>query len=134
MRHLFYIRSAQFLGPSADSATSPGRLKATPSSFDQQLPLELIYGCEDVKDRPDEKWGEKPCAFVELKSDAQEVNEADIIAFCRDNLAHYKCPRMVIFCDIPKTSTGKIQKFKLRDQFKHDSPQTTRLSGVQIRY
>ncbi|CAN0511054.1 unnamed protein product [Laminaria digitata] len=64
--------------------------------------------------RPDEKWGETPCAFVELKPDASATEE-EIIAHCRENLAHFKCPRHVIFGPIPKTSTGKIQKFKLRD-------------------
>ncbi|MEE2775884.1 MAG: acyl-CoA synthetase [Acidobacteriota bacterium] len=64
--------------------------------------------------RPDERWGETPCAVIELKPGAQ-ASEEDIIAFCRDNLAHFKCPRHVIFRALPKTSTGKIQKFKLRD-------------------
>ncbi len=64
--------------------------------------------------RPDEKWGETPCAFVELKPEAS-VTEAEIIAWCRSQLAGYKVPRMVVFTEIPKTSTGKIQKFKLRD-------------------
>ncbi len=68
--------------------------------------------------RPDEKWGETPCAFIGLKAGAGPVTEADIIAFCRDNLAHYKCPRHVAFLDLPKTSTGKIQKFKLREMAK----------------
>ena len=68
--------------------------------------------------RPDEKWGETPCAFVELKSGHESVSEADLIAWCRKNLAHYKCPRHVLFGEIPKTSTGKIQKFKLRDRAK----------------
>ncbi|MDS4012494.1 MAG: acyl-CoA synthetase [Defluviicoccus sp.] len=63
--------------------------------------------------RPDEKWGETPCAFIELKADAR-VSEAEMIAFCREHLAHFKCPRRVIFGEVPKTSTGKIQKFKLR--------------------
>jgi fatty-acyl-CoA synthase len=63
---------------------------------------------------PDEKWGETPCAFIELAPDAS-VSEDEIIAHCRDNLAHFKCPRHVVFGPIPKTSTGKIQKFKLRD-------------------
>ncbi len=80
---------------------------------------DAVLACAVVA-KPDEKWGETPCAFIELKADAGDVSEADIIAFCRDNLAHYKCPRTVVFCDIPKTSTGKIQKFKLRDQFKND--------------
>ena len=64
--------------------------------------------------KPDDKWGETPCAFVEVKNGAT-VTEAELIAFCRDNLAHYKCPRYVVFAELPKTSTGKIQKFKLRD-------------------
>ncbi len=67
--------------------------------------------------RPDAKWGETPCAFVTLKPGSEGlVTEADIVAFCRDNLAHYKIPRMVVFGALPKTSTGKIQKFVLRDQ------------------
>ncbi len=65
--------------------------------------------------RPDEKWGETPCAFVALQSGA-EATEAEIIKFCRDNLAHYKCPKTVVFTDLPKTSTGKIQKYVLREQ------------------
>jgi fatty-acyl-CoA synthase len=65
--------------------------------------------------RPDEKWGETPCAFVTLREGAQ-ATEAEIIAFCRENMAHFKCPKTVVFCELPKTSTGKIQKFKLRDQ------------------
>ncbi len=64
--------------------------------------------------RPDAKWGETPCAFVELKPAAAAVRADDIIAFCRANLAHYKCPTRVVFGEIPKTSTGKVQKFKLR--------------------
>jgi len=65
--------------------------------------------------RPDEKWGETPCDFVTLKEGAS-ASEAEIIAFCRDNLAHYKAPRTVIFTELPKTSTGKIQKFVLRQR------------------
>ncbi|ALM53172.1 acyl-CoA synthetase [Halomonas huangheensis] len=65
--------------------------------------------------QPDEKWGESPCAFVKLKSGA-EVSEADIIAHCREKLAGFKVPRRVVFSELPKTSTGKIQKFVLRDQ------------------
>ncbi|WP_170411437.1 acyl-CoA synthetase [Ruegeria arenilitoris] len=65
--------------------------------------------------RPDEKWGETPCAFVELKPDAT-ATEAELIAFCRDNMAHFKAPKTVVFGTLPKTSTGKVQKFVLRDQ------------------
>ena len=64
---------------------------------------------------PDPKWGETPCAFVELKPGAT-LAEQDMIAHCRDHLAHFKCPRKVVFCTLPKTSTGKIQKFVLREQ------------------
>ena len=66
--------------------------------------------------RPDDKWGETPCAFVFLKDSAGNVSAEEIIAFCRDNLAHYKAPKTVVFGPLPKTSTGKIQKFKLREQ------------------
>ncbi|SPJ30009.1 acyl-CoA synthetase [Falsiruegeria mediterranea] len=65
--------------------------------------------------RPDEKWGETPCAFVELKP-GQDATEAEIIAFCRDYMARFKAPKTVVFGSLPKTSTGKIQKFVLRDQ------------------
>lgn len=64
--------------------------------------------------RPDEKWGETPCAFVELMP-GKNATEAEIIAFCRGLLASFKCPKTVVFTEIPKTSTGKIQKFKLRE-------------------
>ena len=65
--------------------------------------------------RPDEKWGETPCAFVTLKEGAT-ASEQDIIDFCRQNMARFKVPRTVVFTTLPKTSTGKIQKFVLRDQ------------------
>jgi fatty-acyl-CoA synthase len=65
--------------------------------------------------RPDEKWGETPCAFVTLKEGAT-VTEAEITAFCREHLAHFKCPRTVVFGPLPKTSTGKIQKYVLREK------------------
>ncbi len=64
--------------------------------------------------RADEKWGETPHAFVTLQPGASGVTEADIIAWCRDHLAHFKCPRFVTFGALPKTSTGKIQKYELR--------------------
>ncbi len=65
--------------------------------------------------RPDEKWGETPCAFVEPLSGA-EPTEAEVIAFCRDNMARFKAPRHVVFGPLPKTSTGKVQKFVLRER------------------
>ena len=63
--------------------------------------------------KPDEKWGEVPCAFVELKPGAQ-VDEAVLIAFTRESLAGFKTPKKVVFQELPKTSTGKIQKYTLR--------------------
>ena len=67
--------------------------------------------------RPDEKWGETPCAFVELKPGAT-VTEQELIAFCRANMAHFKAPKTVVFGPLPKTSTGKIQKYVLREKAK----------------
>ena len=82
---------------------------------------EVLYQHPDVMEaavvaRPDEKWGETPQAFVTLKPGASGVTEADIIAWCRTHLAHFKCPRFVTFGPLPKTSTGKIQKFELRER------------------
>ena len=65
--------------------------------------------------RPDPLWGETPCAFVTLKPEGNTSAE-EIIAFCRERLAHFKAPRTVIFGPLPKTSTGKIQKFVLRER------------------
>jgi fatty-acyl-CoA synthase len=67
--------------------------------------------------KPDDKWGETPCAFVELKP-GQQATTDELVAWCRNNLASYKCPRFVVFAELPKTSTGKIQKFKLREMAK----------------
>jgi fatty-acyl-CoA synthase len=64
--------------------------------------------------RPDDKWGETPCAFVELKP-GETATEAEIIAWCRQHMAAFKAPRTVVFIEVPKTSTGKIQKFRLRE-------------------
>ncbi|MGA9818382.1 MAG: AMP-binding protein, partial [Pseudolabrys sp.] len=64
--------------------------------------------------KPDDKWGETPCAFVELKP-GTKANADELMRWCREHLASYKCPRYVVFAEIPKTSTGKIQKFKLRE-------------------
>ena len=70
--------------------------------------------------RPDPKWGETPCAFVELKADAR-TTEQEIIDFCREHMAKFKAPRAVVFGELPKTSTGKIQKFMLREKAKSAS-------------
>src|SRR5438093_8536373 len=66
--------------------------------------------------KADAKWGEVPCAFVTLKPDAPAITAADILRWCRDNLARYKVPKHVVFGPLPKTSTGKIQKYVLREQ------------------
>ncbi|MDC3099801.1 AMP-binding protein [Candidatus Pelagibacter sp.] len=67
--------------------------------------------------KPDEKWGEVPCAFIEKVKD-KEVSEKELIDFCRETLAGFKIPKKVEFCELPKTSTGKIQKFELRKRAK----------------
>ena len=67
--------------------------------------------------QPDEKWGESPCAFVELK-EGGSATEQEIIEFCRSRMARFKVPKTVVFGVLPKTSTGKIQKFVLREQAK----------------
>ncbi len=84
---------------------------------------EVLYKHPEVMEaavvaRPDAKWGESPCAFVTLKPDARPTTAEDVIAWCRANMAHFKVPRTVVFGPLPKTSTGKIQKFVLRDQAK----------------
>jgi fatty-acyl-CoA synthase len=65
--------------------------------------------------KPDPKWGETPCAFLEIKP-GFEVTPADIIAHCKQHLAGFKVPKAIVFGELPKTSTGKIQKFELRKQ------------------
>ena len=66
--------------------------------------------------RPDERWGETPCAFVTPTEEGGELNADDVMAFCRENMAHFKAPKTVVFGELPKTSTGKIQKFVLRER------------------
>jgi fatty-acyl-CoA synthase len=68
--------------------------------------------------RPDEKWGETPCAFISLKDGNDDLTEADIIKWAREHMAHFKTPRTVVFGPLPKTSTGKVQKFQLRQRAK----------------
>ena len=79
--------------------------------------------------QPDAKWGEEPCAFVEVKPGAEE-GEQDIIEFCRKLMARFKVPKRVVFCTLPKTSTGKIQKFLLRDQVKSTAAINHRTSSL----
>ena len=68
--------------------------------------------------RPDEKWGETPCAFIELNEGAEQPSDEEITAFCREHLAGFKLPKSFVYGELPKTSTGKIQKFKLRERAK----------------
>ncbi len=68
--------------------------------------------------KPDEKWGETPCAFVELNPGYEDTTEADLIAFCRKNIAGFKVPKTIIFCELPKVVTGKVQKAQLRKMAK----------------
>ncbi|MCH9808623.1 MAG: acyl-CoA synthetase [Alphaproteobacteria bacterium] len=75
-----------------------------------------IAACAVVA-KPDEKWGETPCAVIELKP-GETLTQDEVISWCRESLANFKCPRHVIFSEVPKTSTGKIQKFKLREMAK----------------
>ena len=82
---------------------------------------EVLYRHPDIMEaavvaRPHEKWGESPCAFVTLKPGAEVLSGDDVIGYCRENMAHYKVPRWVVFGPLPKTSTGKIQKFALRNR------------------
>ena len=82
----------------------------------------MLYKHPDVLEaavvaRPDEKWGETPCAFVMLK-DGAETTEAQLIEFCRAHMAGFKIPKTFVFGPLPKTSTGKIQKFKLRERLR----------------
>ena len=70
-----------------------------------------------VAARPDDYWGETPCAFVTLRTGAN-TDEAGLIEWCREHMAHFKCPKTIIFTDLPKTSTGKVQKFVLRERAK----------------
>jgi fatty-acyl-CoA synthase len=82
---------------------------------------EVLYRHPEIMEaavvaRPDEKWGETPCAFVTLRPGAGNVCQDDIIEYCRQHLAHFKVPRAIVFGELPKTSTGKIQKFVLRER------------------
>ncbi len=66
--------------------------------------------------RPDEKWGETPCAFIELKPGVETPSDEALTQFCREHMASYKLPKTFVFGELPKTSTGKIQKFVLRER------------------
>ncbi|MBI5012829.1 MAG: acyl-CoA synthetase [Methylocystis sp.] len=78
---------------------------------------------------PDDKWGETPCAFVELR-DGEEVTAEELIDWTRQHLAHFKCPRHVVFCELPKTSTGKIRKYVLRERAREIWPASTTTASL----
>ncbi len=87
---------------------------------------EVLYRHPDIMEaavvaRPHEKWGESPCAFVTLKPDAGALTAEAVVHYCREHMAHYKVPRWVVFGPLPKTSTGKIQKFMLRDRAREEN-------------
>jgi fatty-acyl-CoA synthase len=82
---------------------------------------EVLYRHPDIMEAAvvaadHEKWGETPCAFVTLKPESPTLTSDDVITYCRDNMAHFKCPSRIVFGPLPKTSTGKIQKFVLRQK------------------
>jgi len=82
---------------------------------------EVLYRHPDIMEaavvaKPSEQWGESPCAFVTLRPGAGQISADDVIQWCREHMAHYKCPKDVVFGELPKTSTGKIQKFVLRER------------------
>ena len=77
--------------------------------------IEGVVACAVIA-KPDEKWGETPCAFIETK-EGVSITKEEIIKFCKENLANFKVPKEVIFRELPKTSTGKIQKVELRKFF-----------------
>jgi fatty-acyl-CoA synthase len=70
---------------------------------------------------PDVKWGETPCAFVTLRA-GKEATPEEIIDFCRSHMARFKAPRRIVFCELPKTATGKVQKYELREQARQLAP------------
>jgi fatty-acyl-CoA synthase len=81
---------------------------------------DVLYRHESISEaavvaRSDAKWGETPCAFVTLVADAPAISEQQVIDYCADNLARFKLPKTVVFMELPKTSTGKVQKFALRE-------------------
>jgi len=85
---------------------------------------EILYSHPQVMEaavvaKPDQKWGESPCAFIDLKPGSEEIPPEEIVQYCRENMAHFKVPGTVVFGPLPKTSTGKIQKFVLRGRAKN---------------
>ena len=120
------VRDHERTGKTESNRRGMERRAGPEFSGSDALPLPLIpplrFPHPDIQTaavvaRPEPKWGEAPCAFVELRPGAS-ATQADIIAFCRSQLAGFKTPKSVIFEVIPKTSTGKIQKFQLRNRVK----------------
>ena len=106
------------IGAWGSSKAAPARLYAIPSPH--RFAFQSLAHVNDPRSyaavaRPHPKWGESPCAFVQLKPGAT-VSEDEILAHCRANMAGYKMPRTIVFGPLPTTATGKIQKFVLRDR------------------
>lgn len=96
---------------------------------------EALFRHPDIEDaavvaRPDEKWGEVPCAIVKVR-DGVTLTEAEIIAYCRSSMAHFKAPKRVLFGTLPRTSTGKVQKFLLREWAKEDATVETENNATE---
>ena len=94
--------------------------RVSPTEVEEVLYRHPAIVTAAVVAKPDEKWGEVPCAFVELRAGFAPT-EAEVISFCRGHLAGFKVPKAVVFGLIPKTSTGKLQKFVLRQQLQSAS-------------
>jgi acyl-CoA synthetase (AMP-forming)/AMP-acid ligase II len=99
---------------------APEKVRFRQARLDTLRKVSIVVLVPAVVAMPDPKWGESPCAFVELK-DRSSVTEQEIIEHCRANLAHDKAPRHVVFGPLPKTSTGKIQKYVLRERVRSAS-------------
>ena len=89
--------------------------KVVQSSWSPRVGVDSKLKNFGVVAKSDKKWGETPCAFIELNSGFEE-NKVELLNHCKENLAGFKVPKFFIFCELPKTSTGKIQKFVLREK------------------
>lgn len=106
-----------FFSPLADVIISGGENVSSIEVEDVLYRHPAVLACAVVA-KPDTKWGETPCAFVEVKP-GSTVTAEEIVAHCKRHLAGFKVPRTVVFGEIAKTATGKIQKFELRPNFEH---------------
>ena len=112
---LHWLEESEMLDMTALAQSSPGAIAVNAAILVGWRVHGLSGMAVAVVAKPDDKWGETPCAFVELKAGASTTPE-ELIAHCRQHLAGFKVPRAIVFGELPKTSTGKIQKFELRKQ------------------